>query len=662
MKLRSKLLLGSLVPLMLISLFWAVYGPHVQSKTMIAGLEAKTKSLGHLAVSIVGPNIAMEDAAGVQEGIGYLEDDPDFLFATVLKRDGTSLAERGSVADYRQFLGAASDVTINHGKDALIAALPVKMEDTIIGTVVLGLTTKNIAAAASKNTFEMILVGLLFLVIGSAVLVYTATRVIRPIVSITEVAGKIAVGDIDQTIAHHSADETGCLATSFRQLIDYIKGLATAMEALRRNDLSVKVVAKSANDVLSKNIIGTIETLRELAKETRVLTSAAREGKLHERGNAGRFHGVYRELVEGINATLDAVVTPIDEAAAALEKLAAQDMTSRMQGVYHGDFAKIKNALNTAAGNLDDALVQVASGAVQVAAAANQISSGSQSLAHGASEQSSSLEEVSSSLQEMASMSKQNAANAKKARSLAEGTRASAEKGVDSMNRLSQAIDKIKASSDETAKIVKTIDEIAFQTSLLALNAAVEAARAGDAGKGFAVVADEVRNLAMRSAEAARNTATLIEASVKNSEGGVAINQEVLNSLQDITKQVSMVTEAVTEIAAASDQQSQGVDQITAAVEQINQVTQETAASAEESASCAEEMSSQSQEMQRLVDNFKLTPTRYAPNLGHAGEQTARERRSAATPIKIVSHVERGDSRGRRGGRVREIENIHLTW
>src|SRR5207244_3670763 len=135
------------------------------------------------------------------------------------------------------------------------------------------------------------------------------------------------------------------------------------------------------------------------------------------------------------------------------------------------------------------------------------------------------------------------------------------EEGVRSMQHLSEAITKIKGSADSTAKIVKTIDEIAFQTNLLALNAAVEAARAGDAGKGFAVVAEEVRNLAMRSAEAAKHTANLIEESVKNADGGVALNQEVLSNLQEINGQIEKVSEVVAEIAAASDQQSQGVEQ-----------------------------------------------------------------------------------------------------
>jgi methyl-accepting chemotaxis protein len=274
----------------------------------------------------------------------------------------------------------------------------------------------------------------------------------------------------------------------------------------------------------------------------------------------------------------------------------------------------------------------VAVGAEQVTSAAGQISSGSQSLAQGSSEQASSLEEISSSLQEMAAMTKQNAGNATEAKGLTDGTQTSVVRGVDSMHRLSEAIDKIKASSDATAKIIKTIDEIAFQTNLLALNAAVEAARAGDAGKGFAVVAEEVRNLAMRSAEAAKNTANMIEDSVKNADNGVSLNQEVLKNLEEINGQVKKVGEVMAEIAAASDQQSQGVDQVNTAVEQMNQVTQQTAANAEESASAAEELSSQAAEMKSMVASFELSNTGDSSTQYRASERKVAHSIAAAAP------------------------------
>jgi methyl-accepting chemotaxis protein len=247
-------------------------------------------------------------------------------------------------------------------------------------------------------------------------------------------------------------------------------------------------------------------------------------------------------------------------------------------------------------------LVRILSdGGQQTSSAAAQVSSGSQSLAQGAGEQAAAIEETTSSVEEMASMTKKNAANAGEAKTLAAATRGGAEKGGAAMARMSQAIEDIKKSSDSTAKIVKTIDEIAFQTNLLALNAAVEAARAGEAGKGFAVVAEEVRNLAQRSAEAAKNTASMIEESVKNAENGVQISKEVGQNLSEIGEAARKVDDLVGEIAAASNEQAQGIEQISTAINQMDTVTQQNAASAEESASASEELSAQAEELSGIV-------------------------------------------------------------
>lgn len=454
---------------------------------------------------------------------------------------------------------------------------------------------------------NMAIVILLSLIIAIISFDRFARTLINPINEMVVASNKLSLGDVEQTIEYQSKDEVGILADSFRESIEYIKGIAQEADALSRGEVNNKIVPSSEKDLLSLNFISVSDTLQSLVKEFQTLTDSAVDGRLSARGNAEKFQGCYKEMIEGMNGTLDAVLCPLNEASKCLRRAAARDLTTKMMGDYKGEFAQIKDALNTAIGNLDEGLVQVASGAEQVASAANEISSGSQTLAQSASEQASALEEITSSVHEISVLTRRNAASSHEARSLSDNARKTAEQGMKSMAQLTEAISKIKASSDSTAKVVKTIEEIAFQTNLLALNASVEAARAGDSGRGFAIVAGEVRNLAMRSAEAAKNTAILIEESVKNTQSGVSLNTEVLTNLGKINQQIEKVNVVVTEIEAASQQQNQGVEQINTAIEQMNGVTQHAAANSEESASAAEELSGQAQEMLALVSRFMLS-------------------------------------------------------
>lgn len=246
----------------------------------------------------------------------------------------------------------------------------------------------------------------------------------------------------------------------------------------------------------------------------------------------------------------------------------------------------------------------LSSGAEHTASAAGQVSAASQSLAEGASEQAASLEETSSSLEEMASMTKRNADTAGKVKDLGNQARVAGDAGVNDMNAMVNAMDAIKASSDDIAKIIKTIDEIAFQTNILALNAAVEAARAGEAGMGFAVVADEVRNLAQRCAQAAKETSVKIEDAVRKSAHGAEISGKVAQSLQAIVAKARQVDEMAGEVAAASQEQSQGIEQVNKAVAEMDKVTQSNAANAEESASAAEELNAQADSLRDAVSEL----------------------------------------------------------
>jgi len=253
---------------------------------------------------------------------------------------------------------------------------------------------------------------------------------------------------------------------------------------------------------------------------------------------------------------------------------------------------------------VNNVIAGLGEGANQVAAAANQVASASQSLAEGASEQAASLEETSSSLEEMSSMTRRNADNAAQADNLMRDANTVVNKASRSMTDLTKSIGEISDASRQTQKIIKTIDEIAFQTNLLALNAAVEAARAGEAGAGFAVVAEEVRNLALRSADAAKNTAAMIEDTVKKVNDGSILLEQTNTAFVEVASSTSKVGDLVSEIAGASAEQAKGIEQVNRAVTEMDKVTQQNAANAEESASASEELSAQSEQMMDYVNQL----------------------------------------------------------
>jgi methyl-accepting chemotaxis protein len=313
---------------------------------------------------------------------------------------------------------------------------------------------------------------------------------------------------------------------------------------------------------------------------------------------------------------------------------------------------------------LTDISGSLSAGADQTASASAQVASASQTLAEGASEQAASLEETSASLEEIASMTKRNAESSRSARNASTEARQMAERGVESTHAMNLAIESIQSateelrttmtavrgSNDEVTKIIRTIDEIAFQTNILALNAAVEAARAGEAGMGFAVVAEEVRNLAQKSAAAAKETATKIEAAVQQTTAGFSVSEKVSHELRTVVKQAGEVESGlggilskvkeldgrVSEIAAASEEQSQGLGQLNQAVSDLDRVTQSNAASSEETASAAEELSAHAETLKDSVQQLL--------NLVNGATANASKELVTATPSQVSAHAQRQGS------------------
>lgn len=282
---------------------------------------------------------------------------------------------------------------------------------------------------------------------------------------------------------------------------------------------------------------------------------------------------------------------------------------------------------------LDKIVEGIRAGADQVAVASGQVSGASQSLAEGTSEQAAAIEETASSLEEMSSMTRQNADNANQGDGLMKESAAIVAKANQTMQDLTRSMEEITRESEETSKIVKTIDEIAFQTNLLALNAAVEAARAGEAGAGFAVVADEVRNLAMRAAEAARSTSTLIASNTKRIKEGAELVSATNLAFGQIHDSSAKVGEIVAEIAAASNEQARGIEQVNAAVTEMDQVVQKNAANAEESASASEEMNAQANQMKEIIEELLvLVEGKGRSSLGNGAKRLSEHHRPSAGP------------------------------
>ena len=491
------------------------------------------------------------------------------------------------------------------GKDRAPNDLLDRLEDRLSVVTDEALAAEHSTVVAERQTLIAVMV-ILFaaLAVGCAVVIRGITR---PLMEMTLIGQRVATGDVSTSTSYTRRDEIGDLAQSFTAMISYFREGAEAATRMQNGDASVALAARSDRDVLFKALESLRVTLHAIGAETSKLAAGTGRGDLSVRADASRFAGIYREQLAGMNAMLEAVSAPIGEAADVLARVADRDLTARMTGNHLGDFAALGRSIDGAVDALAEALGEVRTASEQVGSASVQIADGSQQLAQGAARQMAQLEEAGAGVTEMTAAARRTATNVQQAAQVGAEARANATRGVADMAELAAAIEEMKRASDQTAKIVKTIDEIAFQTNLLALNAAVEAARAGDSGKGFAVVADEVRRLALRSAEAAKSTAELIEGSVTRASLSVALSEGVAARLREIDGSVVRVETMLGDIAHAATQQQAGTEQLESTLTGMTGLTQNVAANSEESASAGEELSTQASALQTLVGSFTLS-------------------------------------------------------
>jgi methyl-accepting chemotaxis protein len=493
-------------------------------------------------------------------------------------------------------------------------------------------------SAIMTRTIFMIIAGM---IIGSLAFLFTFFRLIptltKPINKFKELLYNYSLGDFRNQIQINNKDEFGQIAEMLNNLRESQLEKIDAAEKIASGNLDFKVHSLSEHDLLSGSFEKMIENLTKLVNEIKLLTTASIKGNSSARGNVNVFDGGYKAIVQGMNETLDAVYSPINEAIGALEKIASGDFTVKISKEYSGDHEKIKSSINHVTEALGKTITDVSLAVSAAASAATQISSSSEEMAAGANEQSAQASEVASAVEQMSKTIIETTKNTTLAAEASKNAGLTAKDGgkvvQETINGMVRIADVVKQSaltvqalgksSNEIGEIIQVIDDIADQTNLLALNAAIEAARAGEQGRGFAVVADEVRKLAERTSKATQEIAGMIKHIQKDTEGAVVsmqqgtrevengkvLAQKAGDSLNEIIAGAERVADIVTQVAAASEEQSRTSEQITQSIELITNVTQQSASGVRQIAHATEELNELTGNLQTLISGFKVEQT-----------------------------------------------------
>lgn len=416
---------------------------------------------------------------------------------------------------------------------------------------------------------------------------------VAPINAISACIERIAQGDLPDNITQEYKGDFDMIKNSINAMLSNLRRTVRMAEKIADGDLSVEVRALSEKDMFSLSLSQMVETIKRIVRRINYLTNAVLEGKLDTRGDASQFGGEYAQIIQGVNATLDAVVAPLRMTADHVKRISTGEIPEPIEAAHKGDFNEIRNNLNTMIHNLIRFAIDVQAAAGKVAAGSDQLSSNAEQISQGSSEQSAGIEQITSSMEQMNAMVNQNADSAKQTAVIAENASKEAQKGSRSVN---ETVEAMKTISEK----ILIIEEISGQTNMLALNAAIEAARAGEHGKGFAVVAAEVRDLAKNTRKAAQEISTL-------STTNLGIAEKTGQLLKEMVDGIQKTAELVQEIAVSSNEQANGISEVNKAMQQLDLIIQQNAASTEEMASASEDFSHQAERLLEIASFFKIS-------------------------------------------------------
>lgn len=480
----------------------------------------------------------------------------------------------------------------------------------------------------------------------------TLEAISKPISVLSSELNKMSQNDFSSDIRLECEGDFKLIENAIKDVRSSLISIQDTAVKISKGELdNLNLKEQSKNDQLIPALKKMTESIKKLADETTSIAGAAADGSLSVRGDESKFEGEYKKIIESINELLNSVETPFDKIKEVMASLASCKLDQRIEGNFKGDFNIVINEVNNTAatlksivGNLSEKMTDLANGDLsieqldnfrgdfepmsdalngildslnklignihitsdEVATGAAQVSQGSQLLSEGTTRQASAIEGISNSITEISEQTRGNAMTANEASTLAEQVKTNASVGSEQMDNMLRSMKDIASASNEIMKIIKVIDDIAFQTNLLSLNAAVEAARAGENGKGFAVVAEEVRNLASRSAVYAKDTAKLIADTINKVKNGTEIAESAAKSFSNIVDGVNDVYERLGSIAASSNEQANGITEIDGSIQQISLIVQQNSASAEESAAASEELNGQAEQLKSDISQFKL--------------------------------------------------------